>query len=154
MNQYDIIWYIYIHVVASVQTSQAIPSSSGQNMQTLTNPDSGHPEDEGNAAWGGDGREGPNDNACWHMLIRLDFWVFPKIGVPQIGWFIIENPIKMDDLGVNPLFSETTFSFHRIYKTTRPSWIWLLLGRLHHRCGMKKTRRCGKFEDFQKEPHP
>ena len=33
--------------------------------------------------------------------------MFPKIVVPQNGWFMMENPIKMDELGV-PLFSETS----------------------------------------------
>ena len=45
-------------------------------------------------------------------VIYEPWWVFPKIVVPQNGWFIMENPIKMDDLGV-PLFSET------------PWWCWL-----------------------------
>ena len=29
-------------------------------------------------------------------------WMFPKIGVPKNGWFIMENSIKMDDLGGKP----------------------------------------------------
>ena len=29
--------------------------------------------------------------------------MFPKIGVPQNGWFIMENLIKMDDLGTTIL---------------------------------------------------
>ena len=33
--------------------------------------------------------------------------MFPETGVPQNGWFIMENLIKIDDLGENPLFSET-----------------------------------------------
>jgi len=29
--------------------------------------------------------------------------MFPKIGVPQNRLFIMENPIRMDDLGGNPI---------------------------------------------------
>ena len=34
--------------------------------------------------------------------------MFPKIGVPQNGWCIIENPIKIDDLGGNTHYFGST----------------------------------------------
>ena len=44
-----------------------------------------------------------------YIQLHTYIWEFPKIGVPQNRWFIMENSIKMDDLGV-PLFPETPIS--------------------------------------------
>ena len=46
---------------------------------------------------------------CVKKDVELHMGVSSKIGVPQNGWFIMENPIKMDDLGIH-LFSETSIS--------------------------------------------
>ena len=40
-----------------------------------------------------------------HRVVFL--WVFPKLGVPQNGWFRMENPIKMGDLGGTTIFGNT-----------------------------------------------
>ena len=39
--------------------------------------------------------------------MKTVIWGFPKMGVPQNGRFLMENPMKMDDLGI-PLFQEAT----------------------------------------------
>ena len=53
-------------------------------------------------------------------------WVFPKIKVPQNGWFIMKSPSKMDDLGV-PLFSETSSCVY----WNKNSFQWLPIANLH-----------------------
>ena len=48
-------------------------------------------------------------------------WMFPKIGVPQNGWFIMENLIKMDDLGGTPIFGNTHIGYQAVLKKNGPS---------------------------------
>ena len=62
----------------------------------------------------------------WGMLkYCVTIWMFPKIGVPQNEWFIMENPIKMDDLGF-PLFLETPICYLCLFKLC---FIFFLYGR-------------------------
>ena len=46
-------------------------------------------------------------------LKTFAIWVFPKIGVSENGWFIVENAIKMDDLGAL-LFLEIPIHFYKV----------------------------------------
>ena len=49
--------------------------------------------------------------------------MFPKIMVPQNGWFIMENPIKSHGLGV-PLFLETPILPSGGLYATDPTFYW------------------------------
>ena len=48
------------------------------------------------------------------FMTWFHIWVFPKIGVPQNGWSIMENPIKMDDFWGTTIFGNIHLFTSRI----------------------------------------
>ena len=66
-------------------------------------------------------------------------WVFPRIGVPQNRWFIMENLIKMDDLGVHPY--ESLKPLKALFSSETWHFLYLLTGtKVDHHGG---TSGCG-----------
>ena len=63
------------------------------------------------------------DSRVWGYDTIMYIYIYmdvSKIGVPQNGWFVMGNPINMDDLGV-PLFSETPTYIYIYLNMPRPS---------------------------------
>ena len=62
-----------------------------------------------------------NKRPGWGGIFPQEMSVSNNRETPQNGWFIMENPIKMDDLGV-PLFSETSIWWKKL-KQQLKNWI-------------------------------
>ena len=57
--------------------------------------------------------------------IARNMWVFPKIVVPQNGWFIMENLVKMDDLGGTLIFGNIHVCLKCSPRKLSPFFSWM-----------------------------
>ena len=89
-----------------------------------------------------------NNNQCIEGIFGVgNIWVFPNIGVPQNGWFIMENPMKMDDLGGKPTIFGNIHIFHSSQSFTS-SW-----GSCFFRCNKADDSSYGWSNDWTGTNH-
>ena len=54
-----------------------------------------------------------------HLRIDRKTWKYQGVsiamGVPQNRWFIVENPVKIDDLGIHPFQETSICSFYPLF---------------------------------------
>ena len=77
-------------------------------------------------------------------IFKRSVWAFPKIRVPQNGWFRMENPIKMDDLGGKP----TIFGNIHLFPS-KTAMLNIFLQRWSNSCGPHPDRVRTRFVVFR-----
>ena len=53
----------------------------------------------------------------------MRIWLFPKIGVPQNGWFLGENPIRIDGLGYPYFWKHLYIRVKNTPSMADPPWL-------------------------------
>ena len=86
------------------------------------------------------------DCIFWEIPIHKlqHIWGFPKMGVPQNGWFIRENPIKMDDDWGYPYFRKPRYINWSFDVSSVPGFI---LKRLHPQVSLMILADISTFSD-------
>ena len=98
------------------------------------------------------------EDSMWQWNENSTSWVFPKIRLPQNGWWkYMENPIfQMDDLGggFNPtIFGNTRIQYYNIHTIKLARWKWWIPWKIpnvamkqkQHQLGVSKNKATPKW---------